>query len=327
MYCQRQNSIHAIIIMNNLLSPFLSFSLHQLQLSNKLATECVLFFYSLCVLVFIIKAPESKKKESFFSQLWHTKKDSTTHPNHMLIMQRHNYTITRVFATLFIIYGNVVYVCMWCPIIVGHRLHYYSALLADVKQCQAYTQKEKREEKKKSHCRLNGIKGGVVMNTNARTSSVIVSLSHAHAHYNHMHIHVPECVHLHISITTAAIAATVYSVAHILLLLMNFLPFSIFGCPEKKQPKMNWLTPLWCYFSLEILFFFLVFTAHFSISLSKKIHSSLRWPLFYTTYRWVFSSLGSFEWAFFFVSHDARVNQLIYFTMSLLSLRPIRMHC
>lgn len=112
----------------------------------------------------------------------------------MLIMQRHNYTIARVFQTLFIIYGNVV----WWSI---------NTEYGDIGACQATTAARYSKLCIKTHCRINGIKVGVVMNTNACTSIAIVSLSlvcpllhwhsHSHSHW-YSRVHSECCVTLNV---------------------------------------------------------------------------------------------------------------------------------
>lgn len=89
---QTNSSIHVIIIMNNLLLPFVSFSLHKLQLSNKLAGMWVVcaclfvhfrFFFSL--LYFWWKRNEQqqlKKRVIFLATATHNKELYKTFESH-----------------------------------------------------------------------------------------------------------------------------------------------------------------------------------------------------------------------------------------------------
>ena len=181
-----------------------------------------------------------------------------------------------------------------CPIIVEYRHHYcflfpffiLYARLSSLTHASETVWWDEAKPEKKTHCRINGIKGGVVMNTNACTANVIVSLSHICTRYNHIYIpcgwmcpswaHPNPHPHTLLSLCWFCCSRSISS-AHILSLLMNAWPFSIFGWPKKKNATVqNELNSPRCYFS-----FGQIFSSHSAMHASpfhclKAIHSSLR---------------------------------------------------
>lgn len=223
-------------------------------------------------------------------------------------MQIHNYTITRSFSNTV---HNLWKCCVICPIIVEYRLHYCSRSIAHTIETVWWRDEAKPAAKNCAHFRINGIKGGVVMNTNACTSNVIVSLSHVCAHYNHMHIPrgwiCPSWTHpyshtllKHCRCWCSSNGSGSSGSAHILLLLMNFLPFPIFGWP--KKPNCSKWTELSGIISVSGDFFLSSFS-YTLLHSNVQRQSILRFVGHCFRCHWIqafFCAIRSFEWDFFF---------------------------
>lgn len=148
-------------------------------------------------------------------------------------MQRHNYTITPSFS-------NIVH-HLWKCCVMPHDCRIASTISVLRRETVWRDEAKNREIHKKTHCRINGIKGGVVMNTNACTSNVIVSLyiMFVSATITFILLNVSIACPIH-----TLVFCRWCCIVHISLLLMNFLPFSILdGRPKKMELfKMNWTT-------------------------------------------------------------------------------------